>query len=287
MTKIKILGISSGKRSKYDCARDDPVSLKYLRIALDEAKKQGASTKLIDLRELDINPCKECYSTNPAQCRFNEKKYQCDCYRFKEDVIYSDNQNKFLTLEQAYNEFSKEDFLKYLNNKEYHTKKDDMYIVYKEMLEADAIIFATSTAFYSRPALLQNMISRLCALDGGVVELWGDGKNLQNSIKYSKKPNATYKQRLYGKTCAFINCSKEGDSVSPDLMKACTMMGMRIIPLGVAYRVNWYNDATHSSESKKSLSDKYTLSLLKHLGKKIVEESKNSNKKYGKLSSTV
>ena len=187
MTKIKILGISSGKRSKYDCARDDPVSLKYLRIALDEAKKQGASTKLIDLRELDINPCKECYSTNPAQCRFNEKKYQCDCYRFKEDVIYSDNQNKFLTLEQAYNEFSKEDFLKYLNNKEYHTKKDDMYIVYKEMLEADAIIFATSTAFYSRPALLQNMISRLCALDGGVEELWGDGKNLQNSIKYSKK----------------------------------------------------------------------------------------------------
>jgi len=56
-------------------------------------------------------------------------------------------------------EFSKEDFLKYLNNKEYHTKKDDMYIVYKEMLEADAIIFAASSTSFivkSAPPIILN-----------------------------------------------------------------------------------------------------------------------------------
>lgn len=73
---IKIVGISSGKRKKYECAREDAVSLHYLKLALKEAEKAGAKTELVDLHDLKINPCKECYSSCPAQCRFSEKAMQ-------------------------------------------------------------------------------------------------------------------------------------------------------------------------------------------------------------------
>lgn len=282
---IKIIGISSGKRDMHACAREDPVSLFYLKFILEEIKKQGVNTELIDLRRLKINPCKECYSTNPAQCRFNEKTNQCDCYQFKKDYFYYGG--KFIKMEEAYDKLNKKDFFRIYNSEEEFAERDDMWKIYKALLESDGIIFATSTAYYSRPALLQTMFSRLCALDGGVEELWGDGKNLGNSIKYSKNLNAKYKQRLYGKFCAFINCSKEGDSVTPDLIKACIMVGMKTIPLGIVYRVNWYDDPTHRLDTLKSKQDKYTLSLIKHMAKKIVEEIKNSPRVYGKYTKTV
>lgn len=283
---IKIIGISSGKRRSYECAREDPVSLYYLKLALKEAEKAGAKTDLIDLHNLKIGACKECYSTNPAQCRFNEKTNQCDCYMFKEDTLFIDSEN-YMPIEKAYDKLSKKQFFKIYHNEGNFAERDDMWKVYKAIREADGIIFATSTQYYGRPALLQAMISRFCALDGGVEKLWGDGKNLKNSIAYSKNAKALYKQRLYGKWCAFINCSKEGDSVSPNLMKACTMMGMKVIPLAVAYRVNWYDDATHRSDIKKSKKDEYTLSLVRHIGKEIVEQVKKSSRKYGLYSKTV
>lgn len=284
--KIKILGISSGKRANWDCAREDPMSLWLLKLALKESGKTGAETKLIDLRDLKIGPCKECYSTCPAQCRFNEKKNQCDCYLFKEDHLFLD-EHKPVPIEKAYDLLPKKEFFKRFHDEGWFAKRDDMWKVYEAMRWADGVIFATSTAFYSRPALLQNMFSRLCALDGGVEKLWGDGKDLKKSIKYSQNPKNKYKQRLYGKHVAFINCSKEGDSVTPNLMKACTMMGMKVIPLAVAYKVNWYDDPTHRSDTQNTMKDKYTIDLTKHIGKKIVEEAKLSPRKYGLYTKTV
>jgi multimeric flavodoxin WrbA len=283
--KPKILGISSGKRSSHDCAAEDPISLHYLKLALKQAEKNGAETKLIDLRELKIGACKECYSTCPAQCRFNEKTFQCDCYSYKSEFLFP--KDKPVPLEQAYDQLDKKTFLKLLKDENRFAEKDEMWLVYQAMMEADGIIFATSTNYYGRPALLQAAVSRFCAVDGGVEELWGDGKNLKNSIKYAKNPKAAYKQRMYGKWCAFINCSKEGDSVTPNLMKACTMMGMRIIPLSVAYRVNWYDDPTHRSDTPKSKKDPYTLSLVNHIGAEIVNQIKKSSRKYGLVARTV
>lgn len=283
---IKIIGISSGKRRSYECAREDPVSLYYLKLALKAAEKKGAKVQLIDLRDLKIGPCKECYSTNPAHCRFNEQMNQCDCYAYKEDHMFI-NEKNVVPMEKAYDMLDKKEFFKIYHDEGRFAEKDDMWMVYKAMREADGIIFAASTQYYGRPTLLQAMFSRLCALDGGVEQLWGDGKNLGNSIKYSKNPKAMYKQRLYGKWCAFINVSKEGDNVSPNLMKACTMVGMKTIPLGVAYRVNWYNDPTHRSDTKDAKKDEYTLSLVQHIGEEIVESIKKSPRKYGRYSKTV
>ncbi|MCL6500547.1 MAG: NAD(P)H-dependent oxidoreductase [Candidatus Pacearchaeota archaeon] len=283
---IKIVGISSGKRAEGDCAREDPVSLFYLKLCLREAERLGAQTELIDLRELKIGPCKECYSTCPAQCRFNETRFQCDCYPFKEDTFFITDEN-IVTIEKAYDLLSKRDFFRIYHDKGRFAERDDMWKVYKALIEADGIIFATATNFYGRPALLQTMLSRFCALDGGVEELWGDGKNLQNSIRYSKNPKAKYKQRLYGKFCAFINVSKEGDNVTPNLMKACVMMGMRVLPLGIAYRVNWYEDKTHRSDTTKAKNDPYTLSLVKHIAREMVKQIKKSDRKYGLWISTA
>ena len=284
--KIKILGISTAYRSKYACAKEDPISLELLKITLKEAEKNGAKTQLIDLRDLKIGVCKECYSSCPAQCRFNEKLNMCDCYPQKSPSVFL-NDGTELSLENAYEKLSKKEFIEIIQNEHSYKKWDDMWKVYKAIREADGIIFAGFTSYYSRPALMEAMISRFCALDWGVEELWGDGKNLQNSIKYSKNPKTRYKQRFYGKFAAFINVSKEGDSVSPDLMKACTMMGMRIIPFSTCYNVNWYNYTTHRSDMQKTLKDPYTLALAKDIGKNIVEEAKNSDRKYGIYSSVV
>lgn len=283
---IRILGISGSKRSVFECAREDPVSLYYLKLALKKAEKEGAETQLIDLKELKIGACKECYSTCPAQCRFNEKTNQCDCYSFKENFMFIDDET-VVPLEKAYDILDKKEFFKLYYNEGRFAEKDDMWQVYKAMREADGIIFATFTNYYGRPALLQNMFSRICALDGGVEELWGDGKNLKNSIAYAKRKDAKYKQRLYGKWTAFINCSKEGDSVTPNLMKACSMVGMKILPLGVAYRVNWYDDPTYRTDTAKSKKDPYTLSLVEHIGGEIVKHVKKSSRHYGLYSKTI
>ena len=213
---VLIVGIACSKRSKQDCAREDPINIFYLKLALKEAERNGAKTMLIDLRDLKINPCKGCYSTNPAQCRFNEKTFQCDCYYLKKDHMFV--KDKLVPIESAYDMLSKKDFFKTYHDSHMFGERDDMWMVYKAMMEADGIIFSGSTNFYGRPALMQVMFSRFCALDGGVEKLWGDGKNLQNSVKYSKDPKAKYKQRMYGKWCAFINVSKEGDNVTPNLM---------------------------------------------------------------------
>ncbi|MDD2678311.1 MAG: hypothetical protein PHS81_00285 [Candidatus Nanoarchaeia archaeon] len=282
---IKIVGISSSKRSKNECAKQDPISLGLLKKALKYAEKKGAKTSLIDLRNLEINPCNECYSTNPAQCRFNEKNFQCDCYPFKEKHFYY--KGKFLPIIKAYDEMTKDEFIETHNEKYLTGKKDDMWIIYKELMEADGIIIANSTQFYSRPTLLQSMISRLCAVDGGVQELWGDGKNLGNSIKHSLKEKTMYKQRLYGKWCAFINSSKEGDMVTPNLMKAFSMMGLKIIPFGSAYHVNWYYDKTHRKDYENASKDEHTESLLKHMGEEMVELIKESKREYGTHSKIV
>ena len=284
--KIKILGISTAYRSSHACAREDPTSLELLKISLKEAEKSGAEIKLVDLRDLHIQPCKECYSTCPAQCRFNEKINKCDCYMNDSPRIYLKN-GKILDLNEAYNSLSKEEFLKMITSKENYDEGDDMHIVYKAMMEADGIIFAGFTNYYSRPALMQLMFSRLCALDGGVEELWGDGKNLKNSLVYSKNKKKEYKQRLYGKSAAFINVSKEGDSVSPDLMKACTMMGMKIIPFSTCYNVQWYSDSSHKTDKNKTLSDSYSINLAEFIGKEIVKEVKKSDRAYGIYSSIV
>jgi len=284
--KIKIVGISSSKRRSYECAREDPISLELLKTALEEAKKKGAEVQLIDLRDLQIEPCKECYSTCPAQCRFNEKTFQCDCYMFKHDSIFVDDNNVY-PIEEAYDKLNKKKFFELYHSHGNFAKKDEMYKVYQALMEADGIIFASFTNYYGRPALLQAIISRLCALDGGVEELWGDGKNLGNSVLYAKSKKAKYKQRLYGKWVGFINTSKEGDSVTPNLMKACTMLGMKTIPLGVSYNPVWYADSTHRADKKKVLSDKFTVEQAKHIGRTLVEEIKNSHRHYGKWNSIV
>lgn len=72
---LNILGISGSRRREDDCPKEDSTSEWLLKSALENAKKLGAKTELIKLRDYEILPCKECYSTTNAQCHF-----YCSCY---------------------------------------------------------------------------------------------------------------------------------------------------------------------------------------------------------------
>ncbi len=77
--KIRVLGVSASMRSVNDYAAESSNSEWLLDKCLDEAKKSGAETKKIALRDYTIEPCKACYSTTNTQCH-----YKCTCYAGKE-----------------------------------------------------------------------------------------------------------------------------------------------------------------------------------------------------------
>ena len=93
-------------------------------------RQSAALSMSMDLRDLKINPCKECYSTCPAQCRFNEKTFQCDCYYFKDDHIFI-NQNKVVPIQEAYDLLNKKDFFNAYFDEGRFGERDDMHVVYK------------------------------------------------------------------------------------------------------------------------------------------------------------
>ncbi|MFA5931686.1 MAG: flavodoxin family protein [archaeon] len=73
--KIRILGVSGSARSINDMSKENSTSEWLLEKCLNEAKKLGAETKLISLRDFEIKPCKACYSSTNAHCH-----YKCSCY---------------------------------------------------------------------------------------------------------------------------------------------------------------------------------------------------------------
>lgn len=72
---IKVLGVSGSNRDEFDMAQEPSTTEWLLNKSLDEAKKLGAETKILQLRKYDIKPCKACYSTTNTQCQF-----KCTCY---------------------------------------------------------------------------------------------------------------------------------------------------------------------------------------------------------------
>lgn len=73
--KVRVLGISSSARSVNDMSMEKSNSEWLLEKCLTEAKKKGAKTKIISLRDYEIKPCKACYSTTNTHCH-----YPCSCY---------------------------------------------------------------------------------------------------------------------------------------------------------------------------------------------------------------
>lgn len=72
---IKVLGVSGSARDEGDMAQEASTTEWLLMKSLDEAKRQGAETKLLQLRKHEIKPCKACYSTTNTQCQF-----KCSCF---------------------------------------------------------------------------------------------------------------------------------------------------------------------------------------------------------------
>lgn len=72
---IRVLGVSGSSRDENDTAQEASTTEWLLEKSLDEAKKLGAETKLLQLRKHEIKPCKACYSTTNTQCQF-----KCTCF---------------------------------------------------------------------------------------------------------------------------------------------------------------------------------------------------------------
>ncbi len=72
---IRVLGVSGSARDENDTAQEASTTEWLLEKSLEEAKKQGAETKMLQLRKYEIKPCKACYSTTNTQCQF-----KCTCF---------------------------------------------------------------------------------------------------------------------------------------------------------------------------------------------------------------
>ena len=126
--RTKVLGISGSARDEMDMAQENSNSEELLKVCLQECKKLGAETELIQLRKYDIKPCKACYSTTNTHCHF-----YCSCYP-----------------------------------KGTKTGDDMSNILYDKILGADVILFATPVNNFSMSTFMKSFIDRCISLDGSL-----------------------------------------------------------------------------------------------------------------------
>ncbi len=144
---IKALGISGSARDAYDMAGESSNSEFLLQEALKSLEKEGIVTELIQLRKLDIKPCKACYSTTNTQCHFH-----CSCY--PKGTAQGDDMSNGL---------------------------------YDKILEADIILFATPVNNFKISSYMSLFLDRCISLDGSLQPADPNAtKNKELNIKHTK-----------------------------------------------------------------------------------------------------
>jgi multimeric flavodoxin WrbA len=176
---LKALGISGSARDQFDMAMESSNSEYLLIQALDEIKKQGVETELIQLRKQNIKPCKACYSTTNAQCHF-----YCSCYP-KGTVIGDDMTN----------------------------------VLYDKILESDILIFATPVNNFKISSMMALFIDRCISLDGSLSPANPKStKNRELNIKHTRFielmaddniPGSGFYRRFAGKVAGIIATGHE------------------------------------------------------------------------------
>ncbi len=218
--RIKAIGISGSARDKFDMAGEDSNSEFLLDAALDELKKMGAETEMIQLRKYDIKYCKACYSTTNTQCHF-----YCSCYP-----------------------------------KGSKTGDDMSNILYDKVLEADIIIFATPINNFKMSSLMALFLDRCISLDGSLQPAdTKAAKNKELNIKHTKFieltadeniPGSGFLRRFAGKTAGIIVTGhEEGAALAiSSLFMTLNHFGMLFPP--------WSNVYAMSSITRPTNQDK-------------------------------
>jgi len=218
--KITILGISSSARSKEDMAQEESNSERLLIHSLDHAKKLGAHTELIKLRDYKIEHCKACYSTTNMQCHM-----YCSCYP-KGTPAGDDMSN----------------------------------ILYDKILEADIILFATPVNNFKISSLLSMFIDRCISLDGSLKPANPDfTKDKALNTKHSKFvsmcadqkiPGSGFLRRFSGKIAGIIVTGhEEGASMAiSSLFMTLNHFGMIFPPWSNVYAMSSNKNMTHEDK---------------------------------------
>jgi multimeric flavodoxin WrbA len=250
--KIKVLGISGSARDEFDYAQEKSNSEALLEESIKECKKLGAETEIIQLRKFNIKSCKACYSTTNTHCH-----YPCSCYQKG-------------TLEA-----------------------DDMSnILYKKVLEADAIIFATPVNNFKVSSLMSLFIDRCISLDGSLSPANPkQPKDKEFNKKHTKFIESTADQKILGsgflrrfsgKVGGIIATGhEEGASMAiSSLFMTMSHWGMAFPPFSNMYAMSSIENSTDKDKeivlSKSHVEDaKYLAKNVTLLAKKIRGEKKN------------
>lgn len=218
---IKAIGISGSARDQFDMAAESSNSEFLLKKSLEELKKLGARTELLELRKYNIKPCKLCYSTANAQCHF-----YCSCY--PKDTPRGDDMSN---------------------------------IIYDKILEADIIIFATPTNNFKMSSYMALFLDRCISLDGSLEPAEPKApKNKNLNIKHTKFielmadeniSGSGFLRRFAGKTAGIIVTGhEEGASmVISSLFMTLNHFGMIFPPWNNMYAMSSILNGTYKDKS--------------------------------------
>jgi len=214
------IGISGSARDEFDMAAESSNSEFLLSQSLEELKKQGAKTELIQLRKYNIQHCKACYSTTNTQCHF-----YCSCYP-----------------------------------RGTATADDMSNILYDKILAADIIIFATPVNNFKMSSLMALFIDRCISLDGSLSPADPKAtKDKELNIKHTKfveimaddkLPGSGFLRRFSGKTAGVIVTGhEEGASmVISSLFMTLNHFGMIFSPWSNVYAMSSITNPTYKDK---------------------------------------
>jgi multimeric flavodoxin WrbA len=254
--KIKIIGISGSARDEFDMAQQESNSESLLKSCLDQCKKLGADTELIQLRKFNIQHCKACYSTANTHCHF-----YCSCY--PKGTKQADDMSN---------------------------------VLYDKILKADAIIFATPVNNYAMSTLMKTFIDRTISLDGSLNPANPSmPKDKELNIKHMKfveltadndLPGSGMLKRFSGKTAGFIITGhEEGASmVLSSMYMYLNGCGMVFPPFNYVYAMSSVCNSTYAD--KKIVTGDCYGSQIQLLAKNVInsvkvnQKCRNTNWKY-------
>jgi len=251
--KLRVLGISSSARDEFDYAQEKSNSETLLIEALDECKKLGAETQLVQLRKFTIKPCKACYSTTNTQCH-----YPCSCY--PKGTEEGDGMSN---------------------------------ILYDKVIWADAIIFATPVNNFDISTHLKLFIDRCISLDGSLAPADPKHpKDVELNTKQMKFIELTAKdnimgsgllKRFWGKVAGIIVTGHEEGgamAISNLFMTLNNAYGMVFPPVNNVYAMSSISKSTY--EDKPIVTSDYYKKEVRILAKNIMLATKELYKKKAK-----
>lgn len=195
---IHILGIVGSSRTRDNCAHETSNSAVVLERAMRGVEDQGCTTHVMNLGEMNVDPCNGCYSSAGSLCRF-----PCDCYPVDD-------------MQEVYAQMVLADAVLISTGVHEFLPSSRLKLFIDRLISMDGGRFAPK---YN--------------VDG---ETWknAESKNAEQNVSW--EGDFPYQQRLAGKVMGlFVTCKDFGSyKVAMDVAGAFNAYGMALPPNGIA-----------------------------------------------------